>query len=183
MTSGGPLAIPDIDDVYPIIPKWKSARILHFGDSHVAAGLKASLARHFQSAGAVFHQEGWIGSRSKSWISSGRLKRLLSDFKPSIVVVTLGTNEMRNRRPKRNRIWVRAIIEKIGKAKCYWVGPPPLIVDRTGYTDMLKDATHPCRFFDSRVLDMAPRSDGTFHLTASQGRRWGDRIWRWMNGE
>jgi hypothetical protein len=180
---GEPLIIPEVDDVYPFVPKWQTARILHIGDSHVASGLKSSLAGHFREAGARFLQEGWVGSRSKSWIKSGKLKNLIATFRPTVVVVTLGTNEMKNHRPQRNRSWIKAIVRRCGKAKCYWVGPPPLLEDVHGYNEMLKENIPPCRYFDSRVLNVKPKEDGKFHLSKAEGTDWGDRIWRWMNGE
>ncbi len=39
----GPLRIADVDEIYPIIPHWSGAVVLHIGDSHVSAGLKAGL--------------------------------------------------------------------------------------------------------------------------------------------
>jgi hypothetical protein len=179
---GAPLPIPDVDEVYPIVPNWQSARVLHFGDSHVSAAFKSTLADHLRRAGARFKQSCWVGSRSRSWIKSGRLRKLIGSFRPNVVIVTLGTNEMKNRVPERSRSWVRAIIDKIDNNICYWLGPPPLIDDVHGYNDMLKNATEPCRFFDSRTLNIEPRKDGTFHLTQEEGRVWGERVWRWMNG-
>ena len=180
---GAPLPLPEVDDAYPFVPDWRHARILHIGDSHVAAGLKKSLAHHFREAGARFHQEGWVGSRCKSWVSSGRLKALVTDFRPTVVVVTLGTNEMKNHKPDRNRSWVRGIVRRIDRASCYWIGPPPLLEDVHGYNDMLKQTIQPCRYFDSRILDVQPHEDGTFHLSIEEGTEWGDRIWHWMNGD
>ncbi len=183
MAASEPLPISEVDMVYPFIPDWEASRILHFGDSHVASGLKSTLARYFREAGATFRQEGWAGSRSKSWIASGRLKKLVSAFRPTVVLVTLGTNEMTTSEPMRHRNWIRAIIRRLKGTVCYWMGPPPLIDDKYGYNEMAEEAVKPCRYFDSRILDMKPRKDGTFHLTRKEGVVWGDKVWHWMNGE
>jgi hypothetical protein len=181
--SAKPLPIPNVDTVYPFVPDWRVSRILHFGDSHVSSGLKASLARHFRQAGAQFHQERWVGSRSKSWVASGRLRHLIAAFRPNVVLITLGTNEMRSKTPSRSAAWIHEIVNGLNGAVCYWMGPPPLIEDKNGYNEMAKKAVKPCRYFDSRTLNMKPRSSGSFHLTRSQGTVWGDRVWHWMNGD
>lgn len=178
-----PLTIPEVDEVYPYIPNWKNSRILHFGDSHVASGLKATMAQHFRKAGAKYRQEGWVGSRSKSWIASGRLRQLVREFRPTVILITLGTNEMKNKVPTRNRCWIRAIVHRFKEATCYWMGPPPLIEDKYGYNEMAMRAVKPCRYFDSRILGLSPRNDGTFHLTRQEGTVWADLVWDWMNGE
>ena len=180
--AASPLKLPDVDDVYPFVPDWQNSRILHIGDSHVAFGFKSRLARHFHRAGASFHQEAWVGSRCKSWVKSGKMRNLIEEYGPSVVLVTLGTNEMKNRKPERILSWIRALISKIGRRTCYWVGPPPLLDDRYQYNEMLKSNVGPCRYFDSRVLDVHKRADGKFHLTRAEGENWAELIWKWMNG-
>jgi hypothetical protein len=176
------LHIPEAEEVYPIVPNWQKARILHIGDSHLSFGFKREMARHFREAGAKFLQKRWKGSRTKSWITSGRAKHLIDVFRPTVVVVTLGTNEMKDDKPERNGSWVRALIDRIGNRICYWLGPPPLLEDKNGYNDFMAGHVAPCRYFDSRSLSLPLRDDGRFHLTRQQGETWAELVWRWMNG-
>jgi hypothetical protein len=178
----GPLEIADVDEVYPEVPYWPKARILHIGDSHVSFGFKRALARRFREAGATFKQKSWKGSRTKSWVASGKARRLIAEFQPTVVVVTLGTNEMKYDKPERQLSWIRALVDRIGARMCYWLGPPPLIEDRRGYNDFVSHNVAPCRYFDSRVLEVGRRSDGRFHLTRAEGEAWAAMVWRWMNG-
>jgi hypothetical protein len=179
---GAPLPIADIDDVYPIVPNWKRARILHIGDSQLSGSYKASMARFFSKAGAVFRQETWVGSRSKSWVVSGKAAGLAKSFRPSVAVITLGTNIIKSKHPKRHLSWIRALIRRVGAKQCYWIGPPPLIPDLYGYNDLMAENTAPCRYFDSRALDFPRRKNGRFHLSGKQGAIWAERVWRFMNG-
>lgn len=181
-SEAAPLELPSAEEVYPVVPDWTRARILHIGDSHVSYGFKRELARCFREAGARFRQKRWIGSRTKSWVATGKAKQLIRAFRPTVVVVTLGTNEMKDPQPARQLSWVRALVDRIGNRVCYWLGPPPVIEDANGYNAYMAEHVAPCRYFDSRVLEAPPRDDGKFHLTREQGETWARLVWRWMNG-
>lgn len=174
--------LPSADEVYPTAPDWRGVRVLHVGDSNVAAGLVAGLRKAFTEAGAVYQPHGWVGSRSKSWVVSGLLTQLIRENAPQVVVVTLETNTLRSRRVDVNAAWVRRFVERIGPRRCYWLGPPPLIEDAYGYGPVLAEACAPCRYFDTSRLPFPKREDGRFHLTRQQGLDWADRAWAWMNG-
>jgi len=173
--------IPPVDQVYPSPPDWTGVRVLHIGDSHVSAGLTAGLRKHLVHAGAIYKPQMWVGSRSKSWVASGRLRRLLDSFAPNAVVITLGTNAMANSSPDRYAHWIRKVVSHVGPRRCFWMGPPPLLEDTHGFNEMAAAAATPCRYFDTRPLGFEPRKDGKFHLTRAQGERWADAVWRWMN--
>ncbi len=174
--------LPEVDDIYPTVPDWAHARILHIGDSHVSRGFTAGLSRHLRRAGAQYQPEGWIGSRTKSWVISGKVRRLLESYRPNVVIVTLGTNDMVDKKPAGHVSWIRALVDKIEPRTCYWVGPPPLLEDAHDYNDLLREEVSPCRFFDSRVLEVRRKPRGVFHLSRHEGEVWAELIWKWMNG-
>ena len=175
--------LADVDDVYPPAISWSGKRVLHIGDSHVSAGLTSGLRGHIKSEGARYKPVEWIGSRSKSWVVSGRFRRLLRKHAPHVVIVTLGTNVMKGRRQDLNAPWIRTLVRMIGPRQCFWIGPPSLIKDRFGFNEMAESASKPCRYFDTRVLGFRKRKDGKFHLSRRQGRAWADQVWMWMNGD
>ncbi|MDD5305969.1 MAG: hypothetical protein PHU25_01485 [Deltaproteobacteria bacterium] len=173
--------LPDVDEVYPLAPVWHGLTVLHIGDSHVAAGLSAGLRRHFAETGARYITDVWVGSREQTWVTTGRLKELLAQVRPDVVIVTLGTNAMWHKRPDKYATWVRALAGQIGRRACYWLGPPPILADPYGFIDMQAHSCGPCEWFDSRALATPPRPDGKFHLTRGQGEGWAERVWTWMN--
>ena len=177
-----PLAeLPSPDEVYPAPPEWRGVRVLHIGDSNVAMGLVTGLRRRMQEAGAIYEPHGWIGSRSKSWVVSGRLTGLIRELAPQVVVVTLETNTLGNKRTDVHAAWVRRLVEHIGPRRCYWLGPPPLLPDTYNLGALLPEACAPCRYFDTSRLPYPRREDGRFHLTRDQGLDWAERVWAWMN--
>lgn len=174
--------IPDGSQVYPISPNWTGERVLHIGDSHLAnKGLTLNLREKFSRAGAHYYVNSWIGSRSKSWLTSGRLRRALEDKRPSTVLVTLGTNALKNKRPDKYADWIKGIRNKIGNRKCYWIAPPALIEDKYGFYDVLKQNAAPCKVFDSRTIQFKTSTQNVYHLSHNQAGRWADHIWAWMN--
>jgi hypothetical protein len=175
--------LEDVDDVYPPAISWEGKRVLHIGDSHVSAGLVAGLRKRIKAEGARYRPITWVGSRSKSWVVSGRLRRLLRKHAPHVVIVTLGTNVIKGRHQEHNAPWIRALVRMIGPRECFWLGPPPLIKDRFGFNEMAESACKPCRYFDTRVLDFRKRKDGKFHLSRKQGRTWAAQAWMWINGD
>jgi hypothetical protein len=174
--------LPPPDEVYPAAPEWRGVRVLHVGDSNVAAGLVEGLRRAFTEAGALYEAHGWVGSRSKSWVVTGLLTRLIREVAPNVVIVTLETNTLRSPRVEVNAAWVRRFVERIGARRCYWLGPPPLIDDAYGYGPVLARACAPCRYFDTSRLPYPKLASGRFHLTHSQGLDWAAHAWAWMNG-
>jgi len=182
-TGTEPASIPDVDEVYPVFREWSGVRVLHIGDSNVAAGFTARLGQLVRGAGGSYQVSSWVGSRSKSWVTSGRLRTLLDEGAPHVVLVTLGTNSMKSSRPDLEAPWIRSLVRQIGPRRCFWTGPPPLLEDLHGYNEMAKEAATPCRYFDTRVMGFAPREDGKFHLTRHQGESWAMRVWSWMSTE
>jgi len=174
--------LPDPDEVYPTPPSWRGVRVLHVGDSHVASGLVDGLRRELGRAGALYEPHGWVGSRSRSWVVSGRLTELIKALAPQVVIVTLETNTLRSPKVQVNAAWARRLVERIGPRKCYWLGPPPLIEDRYGYGPILAGAVAPCRYFDTSRLPFHKNDNGRYHLTRAQGLAWAERVWAWMNG-
>ena len=142
---------------------------------------RACSRRRFSEAGAIYEAHGWVGSRSKSWVVSGRLEELIQGFAPQVVLVTLETNVLGQKRTDVHAAWVRRLVERIGKRRCYWLGPTPLVDDPFHYDEILPGACTPCRYFDTSKLPYPKREDGRFHLTRGQGLDWAERVWAWMN--
>jgi hypothetical protein len=174
--------LPAADEVYPSPPDWRGVRVLHVGDSNVAMGLVSGLRERFRAAGATYEAHGWVGSRSKSWVITGKLAELIRVFAPQVVIVTLETNTLGSRRTDVHAAWVKRLVERIGPRRCYWLGPPPLLDDTYHYGAILATACAPCRYFDTARLPYPKREDGRFHLTRDQGIDWAGRVWAWMNG-
>jgi hypothetical protein len=175
-------AIDDVDTVYPLPIFWKGLKVLHIGDSNLKnKGLTLTLRRHITEAGGIYKIMPQKGSRSKSWITSGRFKKALKEINPDIVIINLGTNAIKISKPQKYSVWIKTLVKKTGRKKCYWIAPPKLIEDKYGFYKMLKTASHPCKYFDTTLLPFKNEHKNRYHLSNKQATIWAEAIWKWMN--
>lgn len=162
---------------------WKNRRVLHIGDSHLANwGIRSTLKEKFRSAGARYQAVPWIGSNSRGWLVTGKLRKLLRAKSPNIVLINLGTNAFKYKNPKVYAKWITRVVKKIQPRKCYWISPPPFFEDKHGFYDILKEASIPCTFVDSRKAQLDITVDEKhFHLSKEQSARWAEMIWEDIN--
>ncbi len=172
----------DNTTVQPFREGWKGLRVLHIGDSHLENwGLKGTLRRHFEGAGATYTPSAWVGSNSRGWLVTGRLSQLLRKTTPDVVIVNLGTNALKHPKPSSYGVWVKRMVARIAPRRCYWIGPPRFFEDTAGVYPVLQETSRPCAFFDSRDIDFNLRGVTNFHLSRNQSTLWADRIWEWLN--
>jgi hypothetical protein len=161
---------------------WTGLTVVHFGDSHVAAGLTAGLREHFQAQGARYYSDYWVSSSTVRWAYSDRLPDMLRRRRPDIVIVTLGSNEAMYPNLERYGDYMEKLIRRIGDRRCYWIGPPRYDrFDVSRIVEAQKAHVGRCRYFDSRGID-APRGHTRLHFTREGGLVWAEAIWQWMNG-
>lgn len=170
-----PLEIPPAE----VRVTWTGLTVVHIGDSQVANGLTHGLARRVREAGGHYVSAGWVSSNAARWLGSDRLRDLLHDRLPEIVLVTLGTNEYAVEDLEHYLESYERLAERVGAhRRCFWIGPPALPgVDR--FVEAARTRTAPCPFFDSRRIepDSGRRRD---HLSAARGEEWAEAIWAWI---
>jgi lysophospholipase L1-like esterase len=170
-------------------------RILLVGDS-LSVGLNPPLRALAKEAGFEFAHIGKVGSLTNLWANEaeegGQFSALLRSFKPTIVLVSLGTND--EWLPKYNpgksvlasqRQHVDKLMAKIraAGAEVLWVGPPahnqPPALDFREYIQKLIGRT---RYFHSEryTIPRQPPPDNVPHPTVKGYAAWAGVIWRWL---
>lgn len=123
-----------------------------------------------------------VGSSSLQWANDSWLGDLLKSFKPTVVLISLGTNDFlygEAAKPKVKQS-VNEIVRKIRSAGAVpvWIEPVSMPFDDTaGVKDSWKSAGIP--YFSSRWLSYKRTADG-IHLTQDGYRDWATRIWGWL---
>lgn len=114
---------------------WSKQRVLLVGDS-LSVGLKNPLGSLLKEAGATFEHVGRVGSRIDQWASDKKddgknLNKVLASFKPTVVIVSLGTNDEAPRKIKKQYdVWknqqaaFKVLTAKFGNSRVLWLGPP-----------------------------------------------------------
>lgn len=160
----------------------RPSRLLLIGDS-LAVGLRAPLAALASSAGVPFEGHGTVNTRIDQWADNAKLADYLATFKPTHVLVSLGTNDEKvgtgwaaKEAPK-----LHALLDEIrhAGAEVLWIGPPSLPFSRVGVSDMVRSLVP--KYFPSEELQIE-RSPDRLHPTAAGYAAWAAQIWRWVTG-
>lgn len=169
----------------PLAPKGSTVMLV--GDS-LAVGMGPTFRSLAKSDGYQPVVHAAVGTTTAYWVS--RIEKLLAVHKPSLVVVSLGTNDSTANPDwiaRNNAIWAHMtnLITNSG-AQVVWIGPPPLhskrinpvVADEVRKYIMLSVPDY--RYFDSVTFDVHRTSDGV-HYTPMGYRLWMTSVWQWMD--
>jgi lysophospholipase L1-like esterase len=160
--------------------------ILQVGDSTVGflGGLQKSLDRRFTEHHQQFYSRSWTSASIVSVDESHELDDMLARFKPDLVIMNLGMNNVSWPHPEVLMNRVPQIVKRLteGGRACVWIGPPSWKEDRGALVPLLADAVAPCVFFDSRDLELERQSDD-IHPTDVGGEVWGEAVWHFLEND
>ena len=158
-------------------------RIFHAGDSMVGgeAGLSRLLHSKFKAEGAKYQSDTVVSASLLSFNLQSRFAKGLQRTHPDIVIITLGANDVFVPSPEVLAVHVKGIVKKVGDRECYWMSPATWKPD-TGVVEVIKANAAPCKFFDSRNMDI-PRSGDRIHPTDKGGAQWGEKFWTFFVAE
>jgi len=153
-------------------------RILLTGDSMVE-GLMYAFKDYAIENGHDLFPAIWYSSSTLVWGQSEQLKKLIDFYKPTIVFLALGSNELFIRNIIEDRAqYVDNILKQLGDTKILWIGPPNWKPD-TGINELIEKKLGKKRFFLSKNLQLARSSDGA-HPTREASRIWADTLFHWV---
>jgi len=166
--------------VFPLIPSGK--RVLIVGDS-LGMGFGPHLEKILRGNNYEAYLHAILGSTTKRWISL--IAHDLTKYKPSLVVVSLGTNDSVANQEwlERNKEVYLKFVESVeaSGAKLVWVGPPEFkkkLLFRSSIVRQYISEVAPL-FYDTRAIDV-PLSEDGIHSTPAGYKFWADSIWGWM---
>ena len=181
LASSAPIA-PPAPTVKPAAPPPipTGTAVLHIGDSFAVAGFAQALKPHMAALGVRYEVRAETSSFTTTW--AARMDLLVANTQPDLVIVNLGANEFTNTDPPAHAPAIRRIVKSIGSRPCVWVSPPSWRKD-TGITEVMRQNTAPCRFFDSDVLVKTPipRQGDRIHPSEAGGAIWAEAFWTWLN--
>jgi hypothetical protein len=157
-------------------------RIVLVGDS-LAQGLGPMLAEIARRVPFAFHAVGKQSTRVRDWMHDSDLLAAIGTPPADLVLVCLGTNDMRAADPAGAGAEAGALIDKIFTtgASVAWIGPPRMTFDTGAFRPALSGACGPrnVRICDSQSLDLERAPDG-IHLTPKGYRAWAETIAAWV---
>lgn len=122
----------------------------------------------------------WYGSNCQTWATSGRLREILAQYRPSAVIFSSGANEILFNDPPKRKVFVdsiRAVFEQAG-IPWLWIGPPKW---KKGYgiDDTIRSVVGDDRYFGIGMYHLARKKDGA-HPTREAAGIWADSLCRWI---
>lgn len=163
-------------DPYPV--SLKGRRVLLVGDS-MAQGIAPFLQRKVEAAGGQWTSAPEQSSTIIWWQGSGKLRALISEHRPDIIFIALGSNELYTRDAQSRASVVQKMVEEIGGKQAYWIGPPTW-KPGAKLVPVIEDNFQPGHFYNSDTLDVPRGKDGK-HPTGAGYERWVELIWQWYS--
>jgi len=163
-------------------------RLLLLGDS-----LAVGLGPHVQCLAAdqriPFRALAKTSTRVDQWAQSAALDSTLASWKPTLALVSLGTNDAYVAgAASRQKPWLDQLLAKLAAAgvEVAWIGPPTLPATSMGKPDAawlaeLQAAIPASHWFPSAALTI-PRGPDNLHPSARGYAGWAGGIWHWLSG-
>ena len=156
-------------------------RFLLIGDS-MNENLRIRLNDYCLANGYEMHCVIWYGATTKQYGTSDTIAYFINEYKPTYVLLTIGSNELfvRDIIAKRTD-YVKHIVKQLGRIPFVWVGPPNWKED-TGINEMIVANVGESRYFESKRLKYDRYKDGA-HPTKSSAFSWMDSIAVYLNDD
>ena len=166
----------------PAEPMPKGTRVLQIGDSFAAA-LGGELSKLFKDAGVRSTLEYKTASYIPNWSYEGDVPKFVSNYRPDLVLITLGANEIEIPKPEERIKPIKHLVSSLGGRPCVWIAPPLWKPD-TGLLQVIRDNVAPCRYLDSNALvhDL-PRGKDKIHPNPEGRQIWAKIVFDWLARE
>lgn len=158
--------------------------VLQIGDS-MADALGAALRDEMHKSGIQVINRIKTGSHIPVW--GGRFSSvpsLLQTYKPDLVIISLGGNDVMLEDPSSRTEHVRRLVSYVGDRPCVWVAPS-LWRGETGVLSIIREHSKPCRYFDTNTIapNLARTKGDPIHPSHSARRKWARILVGWLAQE
>jgi lysophospholipase L1-like esterase len=162
----------------------RGAKVLIIGDSF-AQSLGVGLKTMEADLGVKVVMKGEQATYIPEWAGSKRdVPGLLRQYKPDLVVISLGGNELAMIDPTVRGPRVKELVGHMGATPCIWVAPALWGNKETGLLEVIKKNSSPCRHFDSNKLTPdLPRGGDKIHPNPEGQKKWAGALVDWIRAE
>ncbi len=162
----------------PELPR--GTRILHLGDSFAGA-LGAELSKVFVAAGIKSRLEFEQSTYIPTWAHGGKVAGLLARFKPDLVIISLGANELEIPEPEKRGPLIQRLVKSLGDTPCVWVAPVLWQGAKRALLDVIRANVGSCVYLDSNELvKKMPRAADKIHPSMVARPDWATATARWL---
>ncbi len=169
------------DLVFWVPTAWpRGATVLHIGDSFAGA-LGKPLNSELGKRGVRGILKYRTGTYIATWAWNRRVPGYVSRYRPDLVLITLGANELDVARPESRGNAIRRLVQALGQRPCVWIAPPLWEGARGDLLRVIQDNCAPCQYLDSNELvpNLARLGD-KIHPTGAARSRWAKAVMSWL---
>lgn len=159
---------------------YRNQTILFIGDS-MLEGLSLRLGDYAGENGHKLYTVIWYSSTTERWGTSRTIEHFIAEYKPTYVLICLGSNELFINDLANRKQYVRQLVKKLDNIPFVWISPSNWNGD-TGINDVIKENVGKGRFFDSRNLKLERGSDH-YHPTHTAAAYWMDTAVRFISSK
>lgn len=164
----------------PPIPE--GTTVLHIGDS-MAGALGVALNDELKQRKVKGMLRFKAATYIPGWAWGKELPLYLAQVKPDLVLITLGTNEVKMPDPTMRAPTIRKLVGLLGGRPCVWIAPPVWAPEK-GLYQVIRDNIAPCRYMDTeRVYPDMPRLGDKIHPSINARKEWAKRVVNWLARE
>ena len=168
---GGPAPGPELP---------KGTTVLHIGDSFAGA-LGIELNKVLEQAGVRSLLRYETSTYIPTWAHDKKLPEYLTQYKPDLVLVSLGANELQNPEPEKRIPLIRRIVDRLGNRSCVWVAPVLWEGANPKLLDVIRANVAPCVYLDANAfVRHMPRARDKIHPSMDARPDWAKVITRWL---
>lgn len=168
---GGPAPGPELP---------KGTRILHVGDSFAGA-LGLELNKALTAAGVKSRLQFETSTYIPTWAYNGKLGALMSSFKPDLVLISLGANELENPQPEKRAALIQRIVGVVSETPCVWIAPVLWEGAKATLLEVIRANVGHCVYLDSNELvKKMPRAGDGIHPSMAARPDWAAATVRWL---
>ena len=160
----------------------KGTRVLQIGDSFADA-LGGKLSKLFRAVEVKSDLEFETPSYIPNWSYGSKLPKLLASYRPDLVLITLGANEIEIPHPEERIKPVKHLVQTLGGRPCVWIAPPLWKPD-SGVLQVIRENVAPCRYLDSNLfVPDLPRARDKIHPSTEGREIWAKVVFDWLARE
>ncbi len=152
-------------------------RILVTGDS-MSDGINWWMKYYCKYNKHILKGAAWPNSSTPAWAGTDTLEKLVKNFKPTYILLCLGSNELFIRNVQSREPLIKKIISQADTIPFVWIGPPNWKKD-SGINDIIEMHCGKGRYFPSKELTLPRGPDGA-HPTLAGYRIWTDSLAYWL---
>jgi hypothetical protein len=161
-------------------PLPKGTTILHIGDSFAGA-LGLDLNRQLKAQGIKGVLKYETASYIPTWASHKDLDEYLAQYRPDLVVITLGANELDVPDPEMRGDAIRRLVRRLGDRPCVWIEPPLWEGARDVLLPVIERNASPCLYMKSAEIAAGmPRARDKIHPAMSARPGWARYVVSWL---